>query len=187
MIYNSILETIGNTPVVRLNRVAPKHVEMYVKIEAFNPASSVKDRLALAIIDDAERRGTIKPGPDGRRGDVGQYRHRARDGLRRQGLSVRRDHGRDLLGRAAQDHAGVRRQGDPHAGGGARHRHGAPRRGAREAPRLVPRAAVPEPREPGLSPPDDGAGDPAGLRRRGASTSGSPAGARAARSPAPAR
>lgn len=62
MIYNSILETIGNTPVVRLNRVAPKHVEMYVKVEAFNPASSVKDRLALAIIDDAERHGTIKPG-----------------------------------------------------------------------------------------------------------------------------
>ena len=62
MIYNSIVETIGNTPIVRLNRVAPKHVEMYVKIEAFNPGASVKDRLALAIIDDAERRGTISPG-----------------------------------------------------------------------------------------------------------------------------
>jgi cysteine synthase A len=62
VIYNSIVETVGNTPVVRLNRVAPKHVEMYVKIEAFNPGSSVKDRLALAIIDDAERRGTIRPG-----------------------------------------------------------------------------------------------------------------------------
>jgi cysteine synthase A len=62
VIYNSILETIGNTPVVRLNRMAPKHVEMYVKIEAFNPASSVKDRLALAIIEDAERRGTIERG-----------------------------------------------------------------------------------------------------------------------------
>jgi cysteine synthase len=62
MIYDNILETIGNTPIVRLNRVAPKHVEMYVKIEAFNPASSVKDRLALAIIDDAERRGTLRPG-----------------------------------------------------------------------------------------------------------------------------
>jgi cysteine synthase A len=62
MIYNSILETIGNTPVVRLNRIAPKHVEMFVKIEAFNPASSVKDRLAFAIIDDAERRKAIAPG-----------------------------------------------------------------------------------------------------------------------------
>jgi cysteine synthase A len=62
VIYNSIVETVGNTPIVRLNRVAPKHVEMYVKIEAFNPGASVKDRLALAIIDDAERRGTIEPG-----------------------------------------------------------------------------------------------------------------------------
>jgi cysteine synthase A len=62
VIYNSILDTIGNTPVVRLNRLPPQHVEMYVKIEAFNPASSVKDRLAFAIIDDAERRGAIRPG-----------------------------------------------------------------------------------------------------------------------------
>jgi len=62
MIYNNILETIGRTPVVRLNRIAPKHVEMYVKVEAFNPAASVKDRLALAIIDDAERSGTLQPG-----------------------------------------------------------------------------------------------------------------------------
>ncbi len=62
MIYNNILETIGDTPVVRLNRIAPKHVEMYVKVEAFNPGGSVKDRLAFAIITDAERRGTLKPG-----------------------------------------------------------------------------------------------------------------------------
>jgi cysteine synthase A len=62
MIYDSILDTIGNTPVVRLNRIAPEHVTIYVKIEAFNPLSSVKDRLALAIIKDAEDRGTIKPG-----------------------------------------------------------------------------------------------------------------------------
>ncbi len=62
MIYNSILDTIGNTPVVRLNRIAPEHVEIFVKIEAFNPLGSVKDRLAFAIIDDAERRGTISPG-----------------------------------------------------------------------------------------------------------------------------
>lgn len=62
MIHQSILETIGNTPVVRLNRIPPPHVEMYVKVEAFNPAGSVKDRLAFAIIDDAERRGVLKPG-----------------------------------------------------------------------------------------------------------------------------
>ena len=62
MIYNSIIETIGNTPIVRLNRTGPSHVEMYVKIEAFNPAASVKDRLAWGIIEDAKRKGTLKPG-----------------------------------------------------------------------------------------------------------------------------
>ena len=62
MIYDNILDTIGNTPVVKLNRIAPEHVEMYVKVEAFNPMASVKDRLAFAIINDAEQRGLIKPG-----------------------------------------------------------------------------------------------------------------------------
>jgi cysteine synthase A len=62
MIYDSILDTIGNTPIVKLHRLAPKHVELYVKVEAFNPAGSVKDRLALAIILDAELHGTLKPG-----------------------------------------------------------------------------------------------------------------------------
>jgi cysteine synthase A len=62
MIYDSILDTIGNTPIVKLNRMAPAHVDIYVKVEAFNPAGSVKDRLALAIILDAEQRGTLKPG-----------------------------------------------------------------------------------------------------------------------------
>ncbi len=62
MIYNSILDTIGNTPVVRLNRMAPSNIEMYVKVESFNPMASVKDRLAHAIIIDAEQRGALKPG-----------------------------------------------------------------------------------------------------------------------------
>jgi cysteine synthase len=62
MIYDSILGTIGKTPVVRIQRLAPKHVTMYVKCEFFNPLSSVKDRLAIAIIEDAEKRGTLKPG-----------------------------------------------------------------------------------------------------------------------------
>src|SRR5689334_3985617 len=62
MIYDNILNTIGRTPIVRINRLAPKNVTMYVKCEFFNPASSVKDRLAIAIIEDAERRGTLKPG-----------------------------------------------------------------------------------------------------------------------------
>ncbi len=62
MIYNNILETIGNTPVVRLNRMGPDHVDMYVKVESFNPMASVKDRLAFAIVNDAEQRGVLKPG-----------------------------------------------------------------------------------------------------------------------------
>jgi cysteine synthase A len=62
MIHDSILDTIGNTPIVKLHRLAPKGVDIYVKVEAFNPAGSVKDRLALAIILDAEQRGTLKPG-----------------------------------------------------------------------------------------------------------------------------
>ena len=62
MIYDSILGTIGRTPIVRINRLAPAHVTMYVKCEFFNPLASVKDRLAIAIIEDAERRGDLKPG-----------------------------------------------------------------------------------------------------------------------------
>src|SRR5579871_3322106 len=60
--YASILETVGNTPVVRINRLAPAGVNLFVKIEAFNPLGSVKDRLALGVIEDAEKRGTLKPG-----------------------------------------------------------------------------------------------------------------------------
>ena len=62
MIYNNILETIGNTPVVRLNRMGPDHVELFVKVESFNPMASVKDRLAFAIVNDAEQKGLLKPG-----------------------------------------------------------------------------------------------------------------------------
>ena len=62
MIHDSILSTIGKTPIVRVQRLAPKHVTMYVKCEFFNPAASVKDRLAIGIIEDAERTGALKPG-----------------------------------------------------------------------------------------------------------------------------
>jgi len=62
MIYDSILGTIGRTPVVRIQRLAPKNITMYVKCEFFNPLSSVKDRLAVAIIEDAERTGKLQPG-----------------------------------------------------------------------------------------------------------------------------
>jgi cysteine synthase A len=62
MIYDNILQTIGNTPIVRLNRMGPDHVELYGKVESFNPMASVKDRLAFAIINDAEQKGTLQPG-----------------------------------------------------------------------------------------------------------------------------
>ncbi|MEN1972164.1 cysteine synthase A [Luteimonas sp. MJ204] len=62
MIHENILDTIGGTPIVRLNRIAPDGVTLYVKVESFNPGGSVKDRLALAIILDAEQRGLLKPG-----------------------------------------------------------------------------------------------------------------------------
>ncbi|MCC3254195.1 cysteine synthase A [Xanthomonas campestris] len=61
-LYDNILDTIGRTPVVKLNRLAPDHVSLYVKVESFNPGGSVKDRLALAIVLDAEQRGLLKPG-----------------------------------------------------------------------------------------------------------------------------
>jgi cysteine synthase A len=62
MLYDDITQTIGRTPVVRIQRLAPSHVRMYVKLEAANPGGSVKDRLGLGIIRDAERRGALKPG-----------------------------------------------------------------------------------------------------------------------------
>ena len=60
--YESILETVGNTPIVRINKLAPPNVRLYAKLESFNPMGSVKDRLALSVIEDAERSGALKPG-----------------------------------------------------------------------------------------------------------------------------
>src|SRR5471030_2198551 len=60
--FANILETIGNTPVVKINKLAPKGINLYVKIEAFNPLGSVKDRLALGVIEAAEKSGELKPG-----------------------------------------------------------------------------------------------------------------------------
>ena len=61
-LHDSILDTIGRTPIVRLHRLPPRHVSLYAKVESFNPGGSVKDRLALAIVLDAERSGALKPG-----------------------------------------------------------------------------------------------------------------------------
>ena len=61
-LYGNILETIGNTPIVKLNKIGPKDVNVYVKVESFNPGGSVKDRLALSVIEAAEQDGPPKPG-----------------------------------------------------------------------------------------------------------------------------
>ena len=60
--FENILGTVGNTPVVRINRLGPAGIDLFVKVEAFNPLGSVKDRLALGIIEAAEASGALKPG-----------------------------------------------------------------------------------------------------------------------------
>ena len=80
-LYDSILDTVGNTPIVRLQRLAPPQVSVYAKVESFNPGGSVKDRLALAIILDAEARGLLA-GRHDRGGHLGQHRRGTGDGRR---------------------------------------------------------------------------------------------------------
>ena len=161
MIYDSILGTIGNTPVVRINRLAPAAHDDLREVRGLQPdelrEGPPRDR------DDRGRREAGRPeaGPDGRRADLGQHGHRARDGVRGQGLPVRRDHVGLVLGRAPEAHEGPRRQGDPPSRGRARNRDGEEGQGAGRQARLVPAAAVREPVQPRLSPPDDRARDPA--------------------------
>src|SRR5438034_10244796 len=61
-LFDNVVETVGDTPCIRINSLAPKHATIYVKAEFFNPAGSVKDRLAISIIEEAERSGELKPG-----------------------------------------------------------------------------------------------------------------------------
>jgi cysteine synthase A len=60
--FNNILETIGNTPIVQINKLVPPGIDLFVKVESFNPMGSVKDRMALSVIQQAEREGVLKPG-----------------------------------------------------------------------------------------------------------------------------
>ena len=61
-LYQSVVDTIGNTPCIKVNSLGPDHVNLYVKAEFFNPAGSVKDRLAISIIEEAEKRGNLNQG-----------------------------------------------------------------------------------------------------------------------------
>ena len=170
--FANILETVGNTPIVKINTLAPAGIDLYVKIEAFNPLGSVKDRLALGIIEDAEKRGTLKPG---------QTVIEATSGNTGIGLAmVCAAKGYPLVVTMAESFsierrradALSRRQGRCHARRGARHRHGEEGRRAREEERLVPHAAVRERSERRHALAHDGEGDPRRLRRRDVSTTG---------------
>ena len=88
--HDHILDTIGNTPVVKIGKLAPAHVDLFVKVEAFNPLGSVKDRLALGIIEDGREDRRAEARPDGHRGHQRQHRHRPGHGLRAEGLSAGR-------------------------------------------------------------------------------------------------
>ena len=96
MKYDNILQTIGNTPIVKLNRIAPEHVDMYVKVESFNPMASVKDRLAYAIIKDARDSGALKPGQTVV-SHQRQHGYRAGHGVRGDGAPLCRPHGRNIF------------------------------------------------------------------------------------------
>ena len=114
--FQNILDTVGHTPVVRINRLAPDGVNLYVKIEAFNPLGSVKDRLALGVIEAAEQSGKAQARPNGHRGDKREHRHRACDGLRRERLSACPDDGGDLQRRTTPIDALSRGESRPYAG-----------------------------------------------------------------------
>jgi cysteine synthase A len=122
-VHDSILDTIGHTPVVRLHRIAPRNVTLFAKAESFNPGGSVKDRLAIAIVLDAEAQGLLKPG-DTIIEATRQYRCGAGDGGRGARLQVRGGDDRNVFNRTPQAHARLWRESDPDACRRARQRHG---------------------------------------------------------------
>ena len=156
-LYDSVVDTIGNTPCIRLNRIAPKHVRLYVKAEFFNPAG-----VGQGSPGDQHHRGRRAPRraearADGGRGDQRQHRHRPGDGVRRQGLSAGGHDGRLVLDRAPTHDALPRRQGRPHAAHGQGHGHVQEGAGAGRSERLVLRAPVRDARQRGDPREHDGA------------------------------
>ena len=101
--YGDIVQAIGNTPLVELRRLSPKPgVRIWAKLESHNPTGSVKDRVARAMIEDAEERGAILPRPDDPRADLGEHRDLARDDLPAQGLHAQGRHARQGHARRTQ-------------------------------------------------------------------------------------
>ena len=142
--YANILETVGNTPVVRINKLAPADVNLFVKIEAFNPLGSVKDRLALGVIEDAERKGLLKPGQTVIEATSGNTGIGLAMVCAAEGLPTRRHHGRIVQRRTSQTDALSRRQGGTDPGSRTRHGHGQQGQRTRRHARLVPDPPVRE-------------------------------------------
>ena len=122
--YANILETVGNTPVVRINKLAPPGINLFVKIEAFNPLGSVKDRLALGVIEDAESTGKLKPGQTVIEATSGNTGIGLAMVCAPERVSAGGHHGGDLQRRAAQADALSGSQGGAHSRGGPRPGHG---------------------------------------------------------------
>ena len=122
--FDNILETIGRTPVVKVGKLAPPGVEIFAKLEAFNPLGSVKDRLALGVIEAAERSGELQPGQTVIEASSGNTGIGLGDGVRAKRLSARDRHGRELQRRATQADAFPGRQGGADAGRRERQRNG---------------------------------------------------------------
>ena len=122
-LFQSILDTIGNTPAVKINNLGPENVNIYVKIESFNPMGSVKDRLALGVIEDAERRGVLKPGQTIVEATSGNTGIGSGDGLRAKRLSVGNRDGGKFQHRKTSNDPLPRSEGhiDPGFGHGNRH------------------------------------------------------------------
>ena len=145
---NNILETIGNTPHVRINRLFDKKVEVWLKLERANPGGSIKDRIGLAMIEDAERRGVLGTDSVDHRAHLGQHRHRPRHGRGGEGLQAHPRHARIDVDRAPPDHGGLRRQAraDPAREGDEGRDRAGPGTGRADA-RRVDAAAVRESRQ----------------------------------------
>ena len=159
-VAESALDLIAATPVLRMNRVVPAGAaEVWAKLESYNPGGSVKDRICLAMIEDAERAGRLQRGCDHRRADERQHRHRPRAGVRRQGLPADPDDARHDERGAPQPAHRLRREARPHARH-ARHARRDPQgRGDRDgASGLFHAAAVLQSGQSRDPPPHDGAG-----------------------------
>ena len=113
-ICDTILDAIGHTPMVRINRITRGVIKgtVLAKIETFNPGNSIKDRMAVRMIEDAERAGAAQAGRHDHRGHVGQHRHGPRHRRRGQGLQVRLHDDRQAVEGEGRRAEGVRRRGD---------------------------------------------------------------------------